>query len=260
MLQGSLRLVVMTRRMFSISDLKSLVYRYIRPDVHILFHPAHTLHFEKAFTHRTLDETSSYERLEFLGDSVASCVLTSYIFRRYANEDEAFLTRLRSKLISGKVYADVSKQIGLTTWLRVAPGDDHLTIKPSVQEDVFESFVGAMFLTYGFPLTEMWIVSAFEEHTDMATIVRQTLNPKERLMNYCLAMHGAKPEVEVSELADGRFSARVKHPETLVVVSEAHADVAQRAVGSACDAAANVLIGKGGGTDRHRETPAHFGR
>ena len=93
------------------------------------------------FTHRSLCCGFSYERLEFLGDSVASCILSGYIFRRFVKEDESFMTRLRSHMISGKVYAEISRQIGLPGWLRLHHADEHLRLKSSVQEDIFESFI-----------------------------------------------------------------------------------------------------------------------
>lgn len=231
-----------THRSFKIADLKSVIYRYIRPDIHILFHGAQLTLFDEAFTHRNMACGFSYERLEFLGDSVASCVLTGYIFRRFVKEDEGFLSRLRSHLISGKIYAEVSRQIGLPGWLRLSQDQECLRLRPSAQEDVFEAFIGAMYLTFGYPITEMWTVGVFEEHIDMSDIVRRTLNPRERLTNYCLAMFHKKPTIDVSQTVDGGVHAKVLHPDTGAVVAEAHATTHNKAIADACDIASTALF------------------
>ena len=229
-------------RSFKLADLKTVMYRYIRPDVHIMFHAAQLTLFDEAFTHKSLACGFSYERLEFLGDSVASCILTGYIFRRFVKEDEAFLSRLRSHLISGKLYAEVSRQIGLSGWLRLLPEQESMRLRPSAQEDVFEAFIGAMYLTFGYPIAEMWTVGVFEEHVDISAIVRCTLNPRERLTNYCLAMFHQKPTINVSRGDDDRVHAKVLHPETMAVVAEAHASTHNKAIADACDVASGALF------------------
>ena len=235
-----------THRTFKIADLKAIMYRYLRPDIHMMFHSSQLTMFEEAFTHRSLGLGYSYERLEFLGDSLASCVLTGYIFRRFVKEDEAFLSRLRSHLISGKVYAEVSKQVGLPGWLRITADNESLRLRPNVQEDLFESFIGAMYLTYGYPITEMWTVSVFEEHVDISSIVRGTLNPRERLTNYCLAMYGKKPVIEATKSDSGDSHVKVLHPESRATVSEAHSAAYSVALADACDRAADVLFASHG--------------
>jgi ribonuclease-3 len=198
--------------------------------------------FDEAFTHRSMACGVSYERLEFLGDSIASCILTGYIFRRFVKEDEGFLSRLRSHLISGKIYAEVSRQIGLPGWLRLLADQESLRLRPSAQEDVFEAFIGAMYLTYGYPITEMWTIGVFEEHIDISAVVRSTLNPRERLTNHCLAMFHKKPSIDIVRSDDGSVHAKVLHPETAAVVAEAHSDTHNKAIADACDIASAALF------------------
>ena len=229
-------------RSFKVADLKSIIYRYIRPDVQVPFHGSQLTLFDEAFTHKNMACGFSYERLEFLGDSVASCVLTGYIFRRFVKEDEGFLSRLRSHLISGKVYAEVSRQVGLPGWLRLSPDQESVRLRPSAQEDVFEAFVGAMYLTFGYPVAEMWTIGVFEEHIDVSAIIRRTLNPRERLTNYCLAMFHKKPTIDVTHADGGVYHAKVLHPDTDAVVAEAHANTQNKAIADACDLASTSLF------------------
>lgn len=245
-------------RAFKLADLISLIYRYVPPDLHIQIDESHLQCFETALTHRSACRASSYERMEFLGDSIGTAILTSYIFRRFPNEDEGFLTRLRAYLISGKVYADVSRQIGLASWVRLGVKHEHLRTHSNTHEDVYEAFIGAMYLAFGYPVTEIWVVRSFEEYTDISEMIRRVVNPRERLTNFCLAMHGAKPRVETSTVeqsggTDVKFAARVYHPTTGMLISEGHAPSTTKATGKACEAAMEIIL------SQSRVAPSHRG-
>ena len=72
--------------------------------------------FEQAFTHRSyLNETkekiSSNERLEFLGDSILSFVISEYLYKRYPVFDEGILTNMRSLLVNTKSLAEIAKEL-----------------------------------------------------------------------------------------------------------------------------------------------------
>jgi ribonuclease III len=243
-------------RAFKVADLVSLIYRYIPPNTIVRTDESQLPVFETAFSHRSAGRESSYERMEFLGDAINTAVLSTYIYRRFGNEDEAFLTRLRSYLISGKVYSEVSRQIGLPGWVRLGDRHEHLRSRPETHEDVYEAFVGAMFLVFGYPITELWVVRSFEEYTDISDIVRRVINPRERLSNFCITMHGSKPRVEVCrhERAEGgdSFVAKVYHPATDELVAEGHATTSTRAVGDACESAMDVIVSSRGNASSHR--------
>jgi ribonuclease-3 len=206
--------------------------------------------FRVAFMHKSASASHSYERMEFLGDSINSAILSAYIFRRFPRENEGFLSRLRAYMISGKVYAEVSRQIGLPGWVQLGEDNEHLRLKSSVHEDVYEAFVGAMFLAFGYPLTESWVVRSFEEYVDVSEIVRGVVNPRERLTNYCLSVHHKKPIVQVTTVNDGMFCARVFHPDTGALSAESRAQTSGAAIRNACTSAMDDIISKPVGSDR----------
>ena len=95
--------------------------------------------------------SESNERLEFLGDSIISSVIADYLYKRYTNQDEGFLTRLRTKLVNGTSLGNFAKLIGLTDFMLISRhveercnGRDNLRIL----EDCFESFIGAVYLDF----------------------------------------------------------------------------------------------------------------
>jgi dsRNA-specific ribonuclease len=93
----------------------------------------------------------SNERLEFLGDSIISSVVAKYLFERYPDQDEGFMTRIRTKLVNGQSLGNFANIIGLPEFLIISrhveercKGRENYRIL----EDAFESFIGALFLDF----------------------------------------------------------------------------------------------------------------
>src|SRR5690348_2385083 len=85
--------------------------------------------FERAFTHRSyLNETKSKEpsneRLEFLGDSILSFVVSDYFYKNYENYDEGVMTNLRSLLVNTKSLAEVAKELEFGKLLKLSKGEE----------------------------------------------------------------------------------------------------------------------------------------
>lgn len=210
------------------ADLHSILARYVPIDPAFEIEPERMAIIQRAFVHRSVPDHASYERLEWLGDSINTAILTSYIHRRFANESEAFLSRLRSNLISGRVYAEVSRQIGLPGWVRFGDGDEHLRSRECIHEDVYEAFVGALFETFGWNLTASWVISSFEEYIDISTISRSVINPRERLSNFCVSVFHAKPDIQVTEAPGAQRRCLLVHAHAYVRVPRASRSSATR--------------------------------
>jgi ribonuclease-3 len=108
---------------------------------------------KQAFTHssckqglRVLD-FETYERLEFLGDSVVNFLTTEFLFLKYGKEDEGMLTKKKSAIVSGSTLAWVAKHLKLHSYLRTAEGVDKKN--PTLMADVFEALIGAVYLDSG---------------------------------------------------------------------------------------------------------------
>eukprot|EP00798_Chlamydomonas_sp_ICE-L_P005482 gene5482-biopygen4710 len=88
----------------SSSEIDTIVSMHVPPGV-VLKNVQDMSVFVAAFTPRWVNRHTCYERLEFLGDSVLSAVITSYLYIRYPLEDEGFLTSVRSKLMGFDVVS-----------------------------------------------------------------------------------------------------------------------------------------------------------
>lgn len=154
----------------------------------------------------------SYERLEFLGDSILNAIVTSYLYRRYPKENEGFMTRMRTHLVNGRMLAHLCQHgTSLVPYIAISPQLEaqyaqsgvtgigkknarHVHFK--VLEDVFEAFIGAVFLHLGFGAAEEWVVKCLESTLDFAELAARRDTPRAVLNRYCQTSFGFLPEVE----------------------------------------------------------------
>jgi len=108
---------------------------------------------KQAFTHSSCKQEHSvldyqtYERLEFLGDSVVDFLTTEFLYLKYGKENEGLLSKKKSAIVSGTVLATVAKHLKLYSYLIAAKEVDKKS--PALMADVFEALVGAVYLDMG---------------------------------------------------------------------------------------------------------------
>lgn len=112
--------------------------------------------FEQAFTHRsflneTREQLSSNERLEFLGDSIVSFVVSQYLYLQFPQFEEGALTNIRSLMVNTKSLAVIARELDFGSYLRLSKGEEESKGRQnqSLLADCFEGFVGALFLDQG---------------------------------------------------------------------------------------------------------------
>lgn len=112
--------------------------------------------FEQAFTHKsylneTRQKTPSNERLEFLGDSILSFIVSSFLFKKYSNFDEGTLTNLRSHLVNSKTLSKIARELNFGQLLRLSKGEEESKGRenPTLLANSFEAFIGALYLDGG---------------------------------------------------------------------------------------------------------------
>ncbi|HAI22367.1 TPA: ribonuclease III [Candidatus Collierbacteria bacterium] len=108
-----------------------------------------------ALTHRScLNEpgvTESYERLEFLGDAVLEMIISVYLFNKYPDKMEGYLTAARSATVRTESLSKISKDHGIDTYIIMSKGEESTGGRnnPSILEDVIESLIGALYCDGG---------------------------------------------------------------------------------------------------------------
>ena len=119
--------------------------------------------FKEAFTHRSAQKKDekgnsiNFERLEFLGDALLGASAATYLYSKAPDQQEGYLTKMRSKIVSRKQLNHISKQLGLLAHLE--PKNNHANLGEDVNGDLLEALVGAIYVDKGAKATEDFIQS-----------------------------------------------------------------------------------------------------
>ncbi len=119
------------------------------------FHNAELL--RTALTHssyaneRRSEDCQSYERLEFLGDSILGYVTAEFLYRHEPRLPEGRMTRLRAELVCEQSLHQVAQRLDLGAYMRLGRGEEHTggRERPSILADMVESVIAAMYLDSG---------------------------------------------------------------------------------------------------------------
>jgi ribonuclease-3 len=137
-------------------------------------------------------QEESNERLEFLGDSILGKVVAAYLFERYPDENEGFLTKMRTKLVNGKMLAHLSSLVGLKPFIilskQIEDGDGRHSV--NILEDAFEAFIASIYMDFetaegkGDEMAKKWILTVIEDSLDFAELIRHNNNYKDTFLKY----------------------------------------------------------------------------
>jgi ribonuclease-3 len=162
--------------------------------------------FEQAFIHRSyLNEVKetlgSNERLELLGDSVLSFVVSSYLYEKYPNFKEGLLTNLRSLLVNTKTLAEVAREIDFGQYLKLSKGEEDSKGREnqSLLADCFEAFIGALFLDQGIDEVKIFLKKTLLLKTDELVQKKSFKDPKSLLQEAVQAKKQSSPAYKVIE-------------------------------------------------------------
>ena len=131
----------------------------------------------QVFAHSSLvaERGRSYERFEFLGDSVLSLCITTELYRRFPTVSEGHLARLRAYIVSRATCCKVANRLALGKMMRqyANAGSDsgevaQLATNENVLADLTESLIGALYLAFGLGAVRPAVVEVFDEHIQYA--------------------------------------------------------------------------------------------
>jgi ribonuclease-3 len=152
------------------------------------------------FTHASWADarSDSYERLEFLGDSVLELAIARAVFDRFVDASEGRLAKIRAHVVSRQSCAAVARELGLGERLINYAGDippdelKRISRSRNVLAAVLEAAIAAVYLEHGFERIEPAIVEAFAEniefarssHVDYKTELQEALARSGRQVHY----------------------------------------------------------------------------
>lgn len=152
------------------------------------FTPAHLKLFKLAFFHKSTFTTKDYaisnnERLEFLGDAVLSTIVGEYLFKKYPNSDEGFLTKMRSKIVKRNSLDEIADRMGLDRFLS---NFNQTKLSKSMLGNALEALVGAVYIELGYEGTRRYVVNRIlRRYLDIHELESFDDNYKSQLLEWC---------------------------------------------------------------------------
>ncbi|MBK8830833.1 MAG: ribonuclease III [Saprospiraceae bacterium] len=152
------------------------------------FTPSNLQIFKQAFSHKSasdpkLHTVTSNERLEYLGDSILSTIVAEYLFQKYPNSNEGFLTKMRSKIVKRKTLNRIADDMGIDVVLQ---DNNDTRLSESMKGNALEALVGAIYLEKGFDKTKDIVVKKIlRRHLNIQELEDNDDNYKSQLLEFC---------------------------------------------------------------------------
>lgn len=160
--------------------------------------------FEQAFTHRSYlnevkENINSNERLEFLGDSILSFLVSQYLYREYPGYNEGVLTNIRSLLVNTKSLGEKAKELGFGDLLRLSKGEHEAQGRKnqSLLADSYEAFIGALFLDQGLDAVRIFVDQTLLVNVKELVEKKTFKDPKSLLQEYAQSKKKGSPVYKV---------------------------------------------------------------
>jgi dsRNA-specific ribonuclease len=149
----------------------------------------------------------SYERLEYLGDSILNFIVANYLYMRFPDQNEGFLSKIRTRIVNGKMLGYLAEKIGFNKYAIISKQVEEANGRNNykIMEDIFEAFIGALYIDFqttvdkvllperiklepltgaGYFIVEQWIIHIIENYIDFSELILQKTNYKDMLVNY----------------------------------------------------------------------------
>ena len=173
---------------------------------------------ELALTHRSFAYESggipTNERLEFLGDSVLSIVVTDKLYHLHPDLPEGQLAKMRSAIVNARALASVARTLGLGEYIRLGKGEEATggRDKSSILADTVEAVIGAVYLDHGIEHSRSFVLQHFDALIKEASNMGAGLDWKTSLQELTAALGVGVPTYAIAEQGPDHakeFSAQV---------------------------------------------------
>jgi ribonuclease-3 len=145
----------------------------------------------RALTHRSYmnehrDALEDNERLEFLGDAVLDFLVGAWLYNRFPEMAEGYLTRLRAALVGNQELAEFARQIELGSAMRLGRGEAEGggRQRSALLGSTFEAVVGAIYLDQGIPTVRRFVEPILENAVQQILAARRDQDPKSLLQEW----------------------------------------------------------------------------
>ena len=161
---------------------------------------------ERSLAHRSWcsehGDVASNERLEFLGDSVLSIVVTRYVFDEFPHLPEGELSEVRAAVVNARSLAEIATEIGLGEYLLLGRGEQTGggRQKPSILADALEAVIAAVYLDLGFDASRTMVLSLLGERIHRAADGNGARDHKTRLQERSALLGTGRPRYTLRDV------------------------------------------------------------
>lgn len=139
--------------------------------------------FKRALTHKSISNNNdehSNERLEYLGDAILDAIVAEFLFVRFPSEDEGYLTKIKSKIVSRRTLGIIGSEMQISSVLRYNKG--RMIKLETIEGNAFEALIGAIYLDGGYEKTKYSIQNhIFRKYVDLNQILEEEIDFKSKL-------------------------------------------------------------------------------
>lgn len=154
------------------------------------FKPNNLTYYKKAFTHRSTNKVDAkgnpfnYERLEFLGDAMLGSVIAAHLYNKVPTGNEGYLTKMRSKIVSREHLNELGRDFKLIDFVESKVNPQYFG--ENIHGNIFEAFIGAIYLDKGFTYCEKFIQKKIiEPYVDIAQLEGKIISYKSLIIEWC---------------------------------------------------------------------------
>ncbi len=168
-----------------------------RCEQHLGYEFAEKGYLFEAITHASVANTRlcSYERLEFLGDSILGFIVCEYLFKNFPDWLEGDLTKVKSNVVSRQSCAELGESLNIEEFLVVGKG---IGVKGKVPKSLlanaFESIVAAIYLDSGIDNVKKFLTPFIKKQVSAAIAGGLDVNYKSELQQYAQKRFGLPPQ------------------------------------------------------------------
>ncbi|MBN1158821.1 MAG: ribonuclease III [Bacteroidales bacterium] len=156
---------------------------------HILgFLPRHYKLYQLAFVHKSASQIVfnnvkvNNERLEFLGDAILDSLIAEFLFHRFPDKDEGFLTRMRSKIVNRDNLNLIAIKLGISNVVISKTANDN---HRSIFGDALEALLGALYLDKGYNRTKKLVTERIiQNHINVNKLLDTETDFKSRIIEW----------------------------------------------------------------------------
>ncbi len=143
--------------------------------------------YDQAFTHASYTnehpDSPSYDRLEYLGDSILDMVIADLLYKKYPNDKSGLLSKKRSVLVEGKMLTFFSEEkYHLAPLVRYSEGEkNNVKFHKHIHEDIFEAWIAAIYVDQGYETVRRVIEKIYAPYIENVDELLEDSDAKSKL-------------------------------------------------------------------------------